>query len=134
MGVRRMRNPARAVDVKDEVQPAECDPGADAQRQFDQLIVGERSVQPGPENLIDIAVVEGVLLGELGGQQLSLGKPVPGVVTNVGVVLLVDVVGFGARSTTSVALRKLRQTVQLLIWAVRTRAASNSRIGSVLLA
>src|SRR3954465_3272149 len=64
-GLRVLRNPAGTIDVENDVEPAESDPRADAESQLDELVVGEGGVQPAPEGLVNVLVVEGVLLREL---------------------------------------------------------------------
>ena len=77
--------------------PSERDPRADAQRQLDELVVGEAACSRFQKSSSMLLVVEGELLGELGAQPLALGEAGPVVLADVGVVLLVDVVGLGRR-------------------------------------
>src|SRR3954465_8640876 len=62
---------ARAVDVEHAVEPAECDPRADAEREVDELVVAEVGVQLAPHLVVDREVVDREPGRELGAQPLA---------------------------------------------------------------
>ena len=77
-----------AVDVEDLVETTEGDPGADAQAELDELVVGEGGVQTRPEVVVDRTVIERETLGEFDAEPLPLRVAGPRPVLDVGVEVL----------------------------------------------
>jgi hypothetical protein len=94
-GIRSESDATGAVDVEDAVEATVRQPRAHADAEIDELVVGERRVQAGPQVVVHVGVVERVPLGELGGQALSFAEPVPRSVADLVVEGLVDRVGLG---------------------------------------
>ena len=79
-------------------------------------------LHPRPELVVEAVVVERVPLGVLGGE--------PGAVVEVASVVRQSVTASAKPSSTVAPSRSVRQSWQKrqpLIWAIRSRAASNSR-------